>query len=304
MSIRAEEEDKAPAGVEPDKDGGEEDGEEEQGKQPSSICAACGMQQRPEAKHCDQCGGSMAAVPDADGDAPDAPPPAAPPAAPPAKHPPPPAAPGKPAGATAFASIASVLGMKDNASTLAIKSAVLQMRSALERAMNATGTTTAEAMIGTVLSHVSDAKRVAELEGEMRQMRTQADWTKRMELGRKFASAKLPGFPPGEILVHVVDEATGARSLSLAPQYVEMKLATFESFVNAKLKSGGGTAPKATPFEPDPIAAKAAPAARSVEAARSNPVVIKAATRSFATPDQLAAAHAALFPNDATGTGV
>lgn len=41
----------------------DDDGGEMAGNQPKTACAVCGMENRPEAKFCDQCGGTMAAPP-------------------------------------------------------------------------------------------------------------------------------------------------------------------------------------------------------------------------------------------------
>lgn len=192
------------------------------------------------------------------------------------------------------ASLAQIVGVPKGSSDLAIKTAALRMRTALDACMRETGTKGLDALVGAVKAVAADSRRVSEVEDRNRKMARASRFQKRMALAKKLAAANLPGCTRGDLFVDVVDGTSGKRQIKLAPEYQQMRLETFEAFVDRKLKNAGPTrASRETPFAPNAATAAEGPRTALVEAAKKNPVVIAAAQRSDATLQQCAEAYVA-----------
>lgn len=194
----------------------------------------------------------------------------------------------------ADASLAEVVGVPKGSSDLAVKTAALRMRATLDACMRETGTKGLDALVGAVKAVTADSRRVSEVEERNAKMLRRSRFERRMVLARKLVAANLPGCTRGELFIDAVDEKSGKRRTKLAPEYQQMRLETFEAFVERKLKNAGPTRARTqTPFEPNAKQAQQGPRAALVEAAKQNPVVIAAAQRTDASLDQCAEAYVA-----------
>jgi hypothetical protein len=124
---------------------------------------------------------------------------------------------------------------------------VLGLRAAIEQCQQITGTSSVDSMVGAVMAHASDAKRLASVEEKNRSFAKAAAYRERMDLLQKLSSAGLPGYTRGELFVDVVDEKTEARSVRPSPVYSEMKLGTLRGLVTAKL-AAAPKSPTKSPF--------------------------------------------------------
>jgi ClpP class serine protease len=187
--------------------------------------------------------------------------------------------------------VASILGLRRDASQLAIKSAALRLRDTLATCMSLTGAKRVGELEGHVKSLVEDAAHMAGLRATNKSLRTAAARRERMALLHKLASANLPGYPRGELFVDEVDDK-GARTIKPAPAFAEMKLSTLRGFVSAKVANA--PAAKKSPFQPSESAAKAAVTEGNVADASQSPLTKSIAARSSASADQIAKTLAAL----------
>lgn len=259
-------------------------------------CASCKVANTDDARYCKGCGaaipGMTAEEDDDDGDE-DAPP----------------AAPSKPGKAAASVDRASVslealVGLPDGASRLAIKTALAPHMALSRYALQLTDSKTPGQAIGGLKALAEDAARGAEDRVKLKAERQQNLSRERMDLLKKLSAADLPGYTRGELFVDDVNASGERVGIKPAPAFAAgtgMKLATLRGLVAAKLKHAGPSSPSAsqkTPFSPDAAAAKSASQQPGLEAAKQHPVVLQAAQRSTASPDQLAAVFAAQFPNE------
>ncbi len=246
--------------------------EPKEGMEPDHICKNCGMQQKPEAKYCNQCGDSMEAAPledpDGDGDAKakasgDEPKPAA--AFPDKKE-------------TQGSTLATLLGLRKGASDLAVKTALVRKLQVTDYVAALTGTTDEGAQLGQLRAMSEDAAASGKLRRDVSEMRTRADSTERLDLLKKLAASNLPDYPRGNLLVDDVAENGRVTATKPAPAYAEMKLSTLRGLVNAKI-SNAAPAAERSPFvaQPDPAIAAQSAHAYAVEEAKKHPVVQKAA---------------------------
>lgn len=195
-------------------------------------------------------------------------------------------------------SLAEIVGLRPGASQLAINTQVRRMRSTLGHLMTEFDASNLDELVGNAKAVAQDAARMAQVEATNRKLVKQHRAERRMAAARKLVAASLPGLTRGDLFIDTVD-AKGKRGLKLAPEYQQMKLETFEGFVNRKLKSGGAPVRRATPFDASREAAAEAAAAPNLEAARKHPAVIKAAQRSGGDIDVYARAFVAQFATNA-----
>jgi hypothetical protein len=240
-------------------------------------CQSCKAANDDDAKYCDECGAPFGGSDDDEDD--DDPPSSK------SNHPPPP----ERADRLGGLSTAELLGLRANASPLAVRTAALKNARALGRMMAATETKSIDALEGAVKAHAGDARRLAELEEQNKKLTRAANTRERLDLLKSLVAA---GFDRKEYLVDRVDEH-GHKTLEPAPGYraKDMKLGALRDLAQRKLK--GGAPRRAAEAKPATEPQKAAVGAAAVEAAKKNPVVIAAAGRSDATLDQLAEAYVA-----------
>lgn len=193
---------------------------------------------------------------------------------------------------------AEAAGLRATASSLAIKNEIRRMRSTLAHLMKEFDASSLDELVGNAKAVAQDAARMTKVEAANRKLVKQHRAERRMAAARKLVAANLPGLTRGDLFIDTVD-AKGKRGLKLAPEYQQMKLETFEGFVNRKLKSGGAPVRRTTPFDADREAATEAAAVPNLEAARKHPAVVKAAARSGGDIDTYARAFVAQFATDA-----
>lgn len=196
-------------------------------------------------------------------------------------------------------STAEILGLRPSASQLAIKNAARRMRSTLDAVMAELEVESDAELVGAAKAVAGDARRLAKVEATNRTLQKEQRAAKRLELAKRLAAASLPGLSRGDVFIDKVNESTGKVTTKLAPEYRQMKLETFEAFVNRKLKNGGSSARRRTPFDPDRSAAASASAQPDLDVAKRNPVVIRTAKRTGKPLDEVAAVYAAQFPDHA-----
>lgn len=260
----------------------------------SSECGSCGLNNETDAKFCKGCGASMATRAE---DEPEEEPKPEERAAPPA-----PAKPG--AQARSYASIAQAAGLREGASTLAIKTSVVRMRQSLDRYMTATGARTMDELDGAIAAIAEDAKRLAKVEQDMAALKARADEKERMDLLLKLAAADLGGDNArGQLIVDQVDDVTGARTMIPNPKSLiaSAPLGKLRGYVTAKIDNTAPTAaaaPKRSPFEPDADAVQAAASGAAVTQ-RDREIAAKHGY----DPAKVAAARTALFSNNGASRG-
>ena len=195
--------------------------------------------------------------------------------------------------ARAASAVASVFGLSANASVPAVKSAAMAFASLGKAVMSATGTKSPREALGAFKTLTDEASEVASLRTELKSMRKAAAFRERMDLLTKLASASIPGYTRGEL---IVDKETDGKIVSgPSALYATTPLETLRGFVESKLKSGAPRV-KTNPFEPDRSAANQAKlTTRANVITEQNPGFIQsAAATSTATPDKLAQSAAAL----------
>lgn len=220
----------------PDAEG--DDMPETEGEEPSTACSACSMANEPNAKFCDQCGASMAAVvasasEDEEG----------PPSSKPAPRP----------GASARSaktpmSLAALAGLRPGASTPAIITALAPLRAVFDHASKITGMAKGGEIIGGLTALAEDAKRGVQAGKDLRAAKQKADHSERWQLARKLTAAMVPGYERGKVFVDDVDDKTGKKTTALAPHIAEMKLDTFRGLVTT-LTADRKAQPR-DPFQP------------------------------------------------------
>jgi len=225
------------------------------GSEPDHICDNCGMQNEADAKYCDQCGQSMDAKPMPSAEGPCDPP---------------------------KSTIRGALGLRENASDLAVKTAVLAMRNTLDQCRKLTASSSDAALIGAVRAHADDAKRVGELEGKVKAMTGTAAKRERNDLLLKLAAAGLPGYLRGDLFTDAVVD--GKKVSSPSAMFATTPLPTLREFVSKKL--AGGIKTRATPFEPSEKAARLGHADKNI--------VDRVADTSYLSREKIEASAAAL----------
>lgn len=219
--------------------------------------------------------------------------------APPSSMPAPPpadaaAAKAKPAvpAARKGATPAAMLGLPADASPIKVKAALAPYLQLGDFAMRLTGATSPQGAIGGLQSLADDAAESVTLAAKVKDLKASQNKRERMDLLGQLEALRLPGYTRGDLFVDRVG-ADGKRIVEPAPLYASTPLATLRGLVAGKVKS----APKAAgrnPFEPDKTGAKAANIAANAGRMTSDPVVQKAAQRSTASVEQLAATAAQL----------
>lgn len=189
-------------------------------------------------------------------------------------------------------SLAAIFGLRDGASAPAVKSAAIAFVNLGRAVMSATDTKSPSEAQGALRSILDDAAEVASLRASLAASKKREDRRERMDLLRSLAARNLPGYPRGELLVD--REVKGALVTGPAPMFEEMPIATLRGFVNGKLKGQAPTGPERTPFEPDPARARTATENALVEADVTTPFIQDLASRSSASPEQLAKTQRAL----------
>lgn len=255
-----------------------------EGEEPSSACAACNSANEPNAKFCDQCGGSMAAVAD------DAEPESSkkPGAAKPAAVTP-------PAAMSPSASLASILGATSE-NPLALKTAAIQLRQIADTARGVTGQSTPDRIVGSLLSmpsRLDAAKQIeadrkvekAEREKADKAAKIKADNAERLALVKRGIASGAPEMARGKVYKDIVGEDNKRVGVALQPWVAEMRLGTLRGMVEGYEAS----APKVNPFEPNKDASEAAskdasgapiggdgkPTAAAIKRVMSDPTVLK-----------------------------
>lgn len=196
-------------------------------------------------------------------------------------------------------SIAAILGLRDNASVPQVKKAVMAYVSLGRAVMSATDTKSPDEAAGAFRAIADDAAEANKLRGELSASNKRETYRERVELLRQLASADLPGFRRGDLFVD--KEVAGKLVPSPAPAYAEMKIGTLRGFVQGKLASPSAKKQAKSPFEPNRPAASALNEAGQVAIAVETPFVREIASRSTASPEQIARTAAAL---DAQQQGV
>lgn len=277
MSVRAEGDDDEKAG----------------GMEPDGKCGHCGMQNEMDAKFCDQCGKSMAAKKMDDGD--DEPPPSskAPESSKGAAASPPAERMTAPARMSADASLASILGAASE-SPLAIKTAAIELRRVRDTAAGVTGKSDPREIVGALLAVPEQIAKGQKAAADLEERTRAEDKRERWDLAHRLNKLNLDGRPRSSIFID--EEKDGKRTaVKLTREYRRMDLGDFRGLVEGFERN----TPKkrATPFEPDRDAAKAAADKaggktfeQRVEAAKNNPTVRTWANRpgQQATLEQLA----------------
>lgn len=190
------------------------------------------------------------------------------------------------------ASLASLAGLPEGSSTPAIKAALIPLVGLARHAMALTEAKTPGEARGALKALAEDAAAAGVLRTDLAAAKRKVNARERMDLLRKLSAANLPGYARGDLFVDVVDDATGKRTVKAAPVFAEMKLSTLRGLVESKLKHAGTTA--ASPYSPSKDDARTAAETAKVERAAETPFVRQIATRSTASPEQLARTAAAL----------
>jgi hypothetical protein len=189
-------------------------------------------------------------------------------------------------------SLASIFGLREGASTPAIKSAAIAFVNLGRAVMSATETKSPSEAQGALRSILEDAAEVADLRASLAASKKREVRREKMDLLMKLAAKNLPGYPRGELLVD--REVGGKRVVGPAPMFDEMPIATLRGFVNGKLKGQAATGPERTPFDPDPNRARTSTENALVEGDLATPFIQDIASRSSASPEQLAKTARAL----------
>lgn len=289
-----------------------ESAEDPEKKQPPASdkmeCAKCGAANDDDAKYCDKCGEPVAGGtedasedPDGDGDGDEK-----------KKKPeesradsdgdddddkdaraePPPENRRAAAAPSHAGSLASIFGLREGASTPAIKSAAIAFVNLGRAVMSATETKSPSEAQGALRSILEDAAEAGELRAALTASQKREVRREKMDLLMKLAAKNLPGYPRGELLVD--REVNGKTIVGPAKMFDEMPLATLRGFVNGKLKGQAAKGPERTPFEPDPNRARTDTENALVEADLGTPFIQDIASRSSAKPEQLAKTARAL----------
>jgi hypothetical protein len=186
--------------------------------------------------------------------------------------------------------VASIFGLRANASIPAVKSAAIALAELGRAVMVATGTNTPRAALGAFQTIVDDAAQTAKYKAENKQIKQRENGTKRVALLQKLASLNLKGFSRGDLFTDY-EGPDGKLHSKPAALYAKTDLETLEGFVNGKCKSASPST--SNPFEPSAEKAKAATVNSTVEnLVENSPIVKIAAGRSTATPEQLAKTEA------------
>lgn len=248
----------------------------EPGKEPDGVCKVCGHQNEMDSKYCDQCGKSMAAQPlpepEEEEDEPEKEEEGGEPEKEEKRMAPPP--PQKEIGA----SFAGLLGLRDGASELAIKTALVRKLQVVDYVAAITGTDVEDRMLGQLRAVAEDARESGKLRRQLGKVRTQAEARERMDLLKSLVAANLPDYPRGNLLIDEVGENGRIVETKPAPAYAEMKIETLRGLVKGKLANA---APRSrvmkSPFEPSAESAQKIADQITVEEASKNPVVQKVA---------------------------
>lgn len=219
-----------------------------EGGQPSCVCANCGMQNRPEAKFCDQCSQSMAAPPLEDPDD---------------KDPPSSKKPGavvaipEPKRISAEASVASILGASSE-SIPAVKGRAIDLRQVFDTAAGVTGKSDPREIVGALLTMPERIARGDQAAADLKTRERQTEASTRWDLAKRLNALNLDGRPRSTIFEDKIDDKTGQRSIALRPEYARMDLGVFRGLVEGFESSHAKK--KSDPFKPSEERARAAAA--------------------------------------------
>jgi hypothetical protein len=270
-------------------DAPEDGGEGAEAPASPAECANCKQMNAAGSKFCNGCGTSMQAAED-DEPAPDSE--EGPPSSVPASKPMP--------GKGASASLASILGVREGASEVAMRTAAMSAQRVVAYAAKLTGKSDHGEIIGGLEAIAKDAGEVGRLRTERNEAQRKANAAERMSLLDKLEAANI--HTRGELFVDVIEgeRIVGRKPAPLwssGPQ--GRSLENLRGYVALKLANAAPVA-KGTPYEPDKErtekVAKGEATKAQIEAAKKHPAVLAAANRPGAKSiDDLAAAHVAAF---------
>lgn len=239
--IRTEEQEEARARAEddpPDSDkgppsskGAESKPAAEEGREIPTKCAACDVENKPEAKFCMGCGASLSTAPEASEEE-----------APPSSKPMPPGS-ASARALTTSASFEEILGLPRGASLPAQKVAALGWRRVMVKVAAMTGRTDPDEQAGALTAIEKDAAATGRIRAERNALKTQIETSERLSLAHRLVAA---GEPRGRVFVDVIKDGKRA-GVKLSPMYAEMRLGILRGEVEAREPR---KAP-ANPFEPD-----------------------------------------------------
>jgi ClpP class serine protease len=257
-------------------------------------CKNCGMANESDAKFCDQCGvgigktGEEAEEPE---DPDDPKEPEGKPAKPGAAAPPAPSA--RATQRSTSLSMAAILGLREGASEVAKKTAVLAYVNLGRAVMTATEQDTPDGARGAFRALVDDSTEVHQLRSHLAAVTKRENYRERMSLLHRLNNAKLAGYTRGDLFVD--REVNGKLLTAPAPMYAEMKLDTLRGLVTGKTS---GNAPRSdasrNPFTASEENAKKAKLETHTEAMHGTKMLKRAEQISSASADQLARTAAAL----------
>jgi hypothetical protein len=197
------------------------------------------------------------------------------------------------ANARAASAVASLFGLRADASVPAVKSAAMSFVALGAKVMKATNTKDPRTALGALQAIIDDAGALAKAQSELMSLRQTVNHSERLKLLNTLSAANLPGYARGDLFVD--KEVNGQLVSEPAPMYAEMKLATLRGLVSGKTQSAARS-PSANPFEPNKTAAETAKLdAHANHIVEARPGLVQgAASHSTATVEQLARSAAAL----------
>lgn len=255
-------------------------------------CQHCGTPNDKDAKFCDMCGERMDSeeqppedteTDETDDDEEKDPDPAAEPPADPNRE------------AQRASAIAPLLGLAADASVPAIKSRMSAFVTLGKAVMKATSTDDPDTALGALQSIVDDAAKSNHYRTENRALAKREQYRERMALLHTLNVHKI--YPRGDLFVdREVTRADGKKEIVTVPakQYAEMKLATLRGLVDSKTKGKSARAVVENPFEPSRELAEGNQLGAHAKELEGSNLVQEFASRSTATPAQLASSLAAL----------
>ncbi len=243
-AARAEDEEDARAEDEPSDAPDAED--EPMGDEPNGICKSCNSQNEENAKFCDQCGSSMAALRADD----DEPPPSS-------KKPG--AAVTAPKRVSAEGSVAGILGATSD-SIPAVKARAIDLRHVADTAAAVFATTSPGEIVGHLLGLPERLAAGDKAIKDHAQAKAKGEKNERWSLAKRLNALNLAGRSRSTIFEDKVDAKGNRAAVGLQPEYARMDLDVFRGLVTSLEKS----APKA---RKDPFAVSEERARKAAESA-------------------------------------
>ncbi len=239
------EDDKDEKDKDPDAEG--DDTPEDAGLEPSGVCASCGMGNNDNAKFCNQCGASMAAMPlDSEDDE-----------APPSSKKPGAAAPMAAAKRMSTeASVAAILGATSD-SLPAVKTRAIDLRQLYDTAAGITGRSEPGAIVGAMLTYPARLAAADKAATDKKVEAAARAKTERSDYAKRLNALGLDGWPRSMIF----DDKIGAddsRKVTLRPVIAQMDLSVLKSMVETYEGANRRENKKRDPFQPSRANAEAA----------------------------------------------